>query len=733
MKRPRKSLFAFFMTICLMIVIITTALPSYDVKADSEETIVFVHTNDVHGNVDVEPYVKAVADTFKGTYGNKNVLTLSAGDVFAGGQSIAHLTEGESIVEIMNAAGYDAMTFGNNDLNLGGAQLLKLASKTNFPILGANFFSWGTDNTTELAATYNEGDQPLDDYQVFTTESGCKIGIFGLTTTMMSNNPVYEYYYTEGTIITAEKYVDILKNVENCDIIIALGHTGWSDNLTSTVNNDVNSYQLATQVDGIDLVIDGHSHSIIGGGAGYTCDNDTLIVQTGSLGNNIGVVTLTLSESSVTSKSAYQIAESDFDDYTPDANTLSVISKWQAELDAYLGETISRTNYFLNGERVSASADAKGIRMAEQNLGNLITDALRTDSGSDVAMFPGVCIRSSIEIGDITLEDLYSVFANGGNVYQFECSGEELISYLQKSIASAANGQESPNFEQISGLSFVYSSDGEILSVTMNDGSELDLTATYTLLYGSIATQNIEGSTLKYSGYDDLVSVLSTYLKSDSYNTENYANVQGRILEGKDITSVILSEIESYNYTGSSITPLVELIDGDYVLTEGIDYSLSYDNNVNAGTASITIKGKGSYARTINTTFLINKSLPSYSLPSGLIAKYGQKLSDVKLPSGYSWEDDINTSVGNVGTNSFTIKYTPEDTANYNTVSNLKVNIVVSKAETPVVNTITTSDKIIKTTESPTTDDNTPIVLWLYIFILSALGFLTVFKRIRSF
>ena len=103
------------------------ALSEAETPQDDDEVFVIVHTNDVHGFIDVEPYVKAVADGMKSEYGNGNVLTVSAGDVFSGGNAVAHLYNGETIPPVMDAAGYDILVPGNNDLFSGVDHLQALA------------------------------------------------------------------------------------------------------------------------------------------------------------------------------------------------------------------------------------------------------------------------------------------------------------------------------------------------------------------------------------------------------------------------------------------------------------------------------------------------------------------------------------------------------------------------------------------------------------------------------
>ena len=411
------------------------------------EKIIFVHTNDVHGHVDVEPYVKAVADQLKAD-GNF-VLTVSAGDIFAGGEAIAHTTKGEAIVDIMNAAGYDVAAVGNNDIHEGLAWLLHMEEETNFHILCANMVF--SEYAGDLGS---EGDYPLLPYEVITTDSNIKIGLFGLTT---KNSPPVdpdEEFVKTDSIEAAQKMVDILRNEEKVDIVVAVAHAGWPDNdetMTATTATDFNSYQIAMAVEGIDLIIDGHTHSVIGEGKGYTCanENKTLIVQTGCFGDNIGIVTI-LYENGILNKKAVQLKSEDYEaQYTPDPVVVEIAEKWKADVEARMGTVVGETAVILNAERASASPDGRGIRMGEQNLGNLIADAIRWKFGSDISWISGVRIRASIAAGDIKLKDWYNVFANGATICGIKLTGAEVKDYLKQYVASAAEDREAVDFKQV--------------------------------------------------------------------------------------------------------------------------------------------------------------------------------------------------------------------------------------------------------------------------------------------
>ena len=138
-------------------------------------------------------------------------------------------------------------------------------------------------------------------------------------------------------------------------------------------------------------------------------------------------------------------------------------------------------------------------------------------------------------------------------------------------------------------------------------------------------------------------------------------------------------EKNSYTYTGKEITPKVTIEEYD----EDTDYTVAYENNTDAGKATITITptGTGGLYGEVTMNFTIKKAEPEYTVPTNLTATYGEILEDVALPAGWTWEDNT-LSVGEVGDNTFTAIFTPADTENYNTITQ-KVTITVEAKEEP--------------------------------------------------
>ena len=493
---------------CLLMFLCLTACCPRALASEYDEVFVIVHTNDVHGYIDIEPYVKALADDMKARYGEKNVLTVSAGDVFAGGNAVAHLYKGETIPPIMEAAGYDILVPGNNDIIPGRDQLLSLAGMFGHTkVLCANMFDLSSPDRMVFDGT-----------MITETEGGVKIGLFGLTTKLALLEK--EFAITD-TISGARSAVSSLQDA-GCAVIVGVGHTGWNDDLVTPSANDVTSAEVVRAVPGIDVFVDAHSHSVINEGRGWICpETGTLVNQASCKGACAGVITIYIRDGAAVEKTAELLTLEELKArYMPDPGVLALVNAAWDRLAGDMGEKYALTPYYLNGLRTAESVDGRSVRTDETNLGDLVADFLRDYSAADVAMVPGVLIRGSIDAGDIHTLNLYDVFALGCPLYVYEMSGEDLLLEMASSLSELP--YESPVFRQISGASFGYlpaytlSEDGDKVFTIIDPmvgGEKLDPKKIYTVAIGEIL-ETPEGMEPLMTTMEEAAAAMGDYLET---------------------------------------------------------------------------------------------------------------------------------------------------------------------------------------------------------------------------
>ncbi|WP_240414092.1 5'-nucleotidase C-terminal domain-containing protein [Paenibacillus periandrae] len=422
----------------------------------SSQMITILHTNDIHSRVEESTdsigYAKLSTLLKQIKAANPNTLMIDAGDTFHG-QTIANLVRGESIVKIMNLIGYDVMTAGNHDFNYGSTRLVELAKQANFPVLGANVKK--TDGSRLLGTN------------LIKEVNGVKIGIFGLTTpeTAYKTHPNnVEGIIFADPVLEAKAQVAELRS--KVDIIIAISHLG-----VDTTSIDT-SKKVAEQVPGIDVIIDGHSHTVLEKGMMV---GSVLIAQTGEYGKNIGKIQLSIEGGKLTSKNASLITRKEADQLQADPAVLDDINNVKKEQEAVLSQVVGTSSDKLIGDRTI-------VRKGESNLGNLITNAMLSETGADVAITNGGGIRASIEAGQITKGDIITVLPFGNYIQTKKVKGSDIKAALELGVSGYPG--ELGGFPHVGGIIFEFDPaqpvGNRVLSILIK-GKQLDPNQTYLL------------------------------------------------------------------------------------------------------------------------------------------------------------------------------------------------------------------------------------------------------------
>ncbi|WP_317326923.1 bifunctional UDP-sugar hydrolase/5'-nucleotidase [Turicibacter sanguinis] len=391
------------------------ALDGIEVGSDDETIVDFniFHTNDIHGGVDENigfakfKHFINLANEYTRAEG---YLVLDAGDIFHG-TPFATVELGQSVAQVLKVVGYDAMSPGNHDFNYGQDRLIELGKVADVELLAANV------KTIEGKLRYGD---------CFVKEIGeMRVGVFGLTTpeTGTKTNPENVVGLTFGTeeeiVAEAKSMVQVLQE-RGVDVIIGLMHMGID------TDSRIKSTTIASQVDDIDLIIDGHSHSELNQ---YEIVNGTILTSTGEHFKNVGVVTIQydLMADEIIKLVPHQISMKQLEKCEEDTEVKSVIDRIKNNQKSILEEVIGTTAIKLEGGRSS-------VLNGHTNLGHLLTAAMLNETQADISLINGGTIRDSIDVGMITKGDVLKVLPFSNHIVTVEMTGKQLIEILNQGL-----------------------------------------------------------------------------------------------------------------------------------------------------------------------------------------------------------------------------------------------------------------------------------------------------------
>lgn len=472
MKLRNKRIVSLFLSLALVVGILIGSVPAF---AEEAKTLTILHVNDVHARLNLDEReggmglarLKTKVDELKAE--NPNLLLLNAGDTLHGTIDI-NITKGETMVKLMNMIGFDVMVPGNHDFNYGYERLLELKDMAEFPILGANILKESDDTS---------------DFEPYTIKDvdGIKVGIFGLGTeeTKYKSHPSNtEGIKFEDPVEVAKKMVKELKEKE-VNVIVALVHLGVDE------STDANVYDIAEKVEGIDLIVDGHSHTELPEGE---VKGSTLIVQAGYYLTNIGIVELEIVEGKVTKKTAKLFGFEEGKELTPDTTIDEEIKKIE-ELNKPFKETVvGKTKVDLVGERAV-------VRTSESNLGNLIADVMVKSTGADAALANGGGIRASIPAGDVTVGQILTSFPFSNTLAVIEVTGAEIVEALEHGVDLYP--EAAGHFPHVSGMTFKFDEAkpvGSRISDLSIKGEPIKLDGKYKLVTNDFMASGGDGYTM---------------------------------------------------------------------------------------------------------------------------------------------------------------------------------------------------------------------------------------------
>ncbi|OOO00635.1 MAG: hypothetical protein ATN35_06375 [Epulopiscium sp. Nele67-Bin004] len=417
--------------------------------------IAIVFTNDIHCGIENNMGYAGLAayrDEMKEIYGDDNVVLVDSGDAVQGG-AIGGLTKGQYIIDIMNEVNYDIFLPGNHEFDYEMPRFFELMDMLDAEIIACNLIDLST------------GDQIYSPYAL-THHGETTVAYIGIITpeTFTKSTPAYfqdengEFIYSLSEDTTGQRLFDIVQQsiddaiADGADYVIGLGHLGIEETAAPWRSTDV-----IENTTGFDVLIDGHSHSLVQGEIVKDKDgNDVIVTQAGTKFDAIGLVVINPETDTITTDLIYEYDGRD-------AKVQAFIDGINEEFDGLLNTVVAQSEVMLSvndpisGERI--------IRNNETNLGNLSADAYRTLLDTDIALINAGGIRADVPAGDITNNQIIDVHPFGNDATSVLVTGQVVLDALEMGARNYPS--ENGGFLQPSGLT--YDIDVNVPSSVMTD------------------------------------------------------------------------------------------------------------------------------------------------------------------------------------------------------------------------------------------------------------------------
>ena len=618
---------------CVLVLGCFATVYAADGSPDSTE-ITILYTNDVHTYIDEDITYSAIA-AYKSTI--ENVLLVDAGDHIQG-TAYGGLDNGETIIEIMNAAGYDLGTLGNHEFDYGMDRLMEVIEEADYPYISSNFYSIADDGSEETV---------LDSYYVFEIE-GVKIAFVGITTpeSITKSTPAYfqddegNYIYgiyggTDGEELYEAVQEAIDAASEEADIVIALGHLGVDES-----SEPWTSYDVIENTTGLDAFIDGHSHTTME--SEYVTDaegNEVLLTQTGCYLATLGQMTISvdadgnveITSELLDAEDLYAVigGETETDEegnetivsLNGDESVAAIEEAWIASVDEQLGEKIAETDItFTIYDYSSGEQGDRLVREAETNLGDLSADSYYwyinevANIDCDIAISNGGGVRAEIAAGDWTYLDAKTVNPFGNVLCVVEVTGQDILDALEfgaRYTTADASGAECGGFLQVAGLTYkvdtsientitedensiwisgpteyrVY--DVQVYNKETGEYEDLDLEATYTLGGTNYTLRDCgDGFDMFSDSYLVLDGISEDYLALSAY-VAAFADTDGNGYGNIASANSPLAAYEGYllNYESMTGAGRIVIADGKIAEEDTGDTDDADDQNTESGSS----------------------------------------------------------------------------------------------------------------------------------------------------
>ncbi len=490
----------------------------------NDKSIVILYENDVHCNLDGYARLRGLADGIADT---AYVAITSSGDYLHGGKAGA-ISEGTFVTDIMKQMDYAAVGLGNHEFDFGVPRLRQLMAESGLSVVCHNLRTM-------------QGDTLLFSPYIIRDYGNKRVAFIGLVTPETLQSEAYSFFDKDGNQLydlwQARAITDLQETInkvrsQGTDYVILLAHLG-----EASAKGFTTSHELVSATYGIDIVLDGHSHSVV------PCDTvlnehgkPVLVTQTGNRFRNVGKLL-------ITPEGKFSLELIPVDSIKVESQRVrEVADSIKAEMAKVTMRPVCHSDYALS---ILDKDNRQQVRYAETNAGNVVCDAFRAVTGAQLAVNNGGGIRANLPAGDWTEGDIIDMLPYNNYLQVVRITGAKLMELLHATTANSP--REDGQFPQISGFRFTLNtsatgaeriSNVEVLNDATGKYSPLSLNAEYTLcttdycvagggMYGIMAFADvISGNTILYN------QAVITYLRDTLKGTvpAQYAGTQGRIV-----------------------------------------------------------------------------------------------------------------------------------------------------------------------------------------------------------
>ncbi len=569
-------------------------------QTEKSNDIIILHTNDVHCGVQdtigydgLMLYKKQLLKKYN------NVMLVDAGDHIQGG-TMGLITNGEAIIDIMNKLEYEVVTLGNHEFDYGIEQLEDVEKLLNCSYISSNYcFKKNKTSIYPPTKIIEKGGKKIGFIGVATPQTLSKTYL--ITIVDDKGELVYDFLtenHSQELYDRVQQHIDELKK-ENCDLIIILGHLGmYGDALEENT-----SAGLLKNLKSINTLVDGHSHKVYSMTSPDEDGKNVVLVQTGTKLANIGV--LTIHENGTLSHFNLDTVPYDPElaDETVNVTRSKVVRHVDKEMNGFindifdsfsdlLNEVIGKSDFLLNvfkNASESTESHTQLSRSRENALCNLVTDAMRELGEADVTIMNAGSVRTDINQGNITYQNVINTMPFSNDVLVKEVTGQTILEALDFGVRTLPG--VTSRFPQVSGITFkVDTSINSTVVVDENEvfeklgdkqrvydirvnGEKLDLNKKYTLSSNSFILGGGDGYTM-FSNCETVKTAVALdneavikYIRNNLNGTisNKYKTSEGRMIitNGKTNENISISLLGFDNLT---ITPQL-ITFNDYIVS----------------------------------------------------------------------------------------------------------------------------------------------------------------------